>query len=73
MINKIKINKLDTKEEKKCKKIYNNNYFGNFRNNYEKFRDYSIINGFYNKMIYESEKYRYYFIKENYPEFICQI
>ena len=28
MINKIKINKLDTKEEKKCKKIYNNNYFG---------------------------------------------
>lgn len=70
MLNKIKINKLDTQEEKNCKKIYNNNYFGLFKNNYEKFKEYSIINGSYYNMIYKSEKYRYYFIKENYPEFV---
>jgi len=70
MLNKVIIDKLDTKEEKKCKKIFNNNYYGQFKNNYEKFKKYSQIIGSYNNMIYQSDKYHYYFIKENYPEFI---
>ena len=70
MISKIHINKDDIKQEKKCKRIFNNNYFGQFRDNYEKFKQYSILVGSYDSMKYVSEKYRYYFIKENYPEFI---
>jgi len=67
---KVLYNKLDTKEEKKCKKIFNNNTFGLFRNNYEKFREYSILIKSYEKMLYKSEMYRFNFIKENYPNFI---
>ena len=40
MISKIHINKDDIKQEKKCKRIFNNNYFGQFRDNYEKFKQY---------------------------------
>lgn len=72
MLNKIYINKDDIKQEKKCKRIYNNNYFGQFRDNYEKFKQYSQQIGSYDSMKYVSEKYSYYFIKENYPEFIEQ-
>ena len=72
MLNKVIIDKLDTKEEKKCKRIFNNNYFGQFKNNYEKFKQYSKIIGSYNSMTYRSEMYNYYFIKENYPVFIEQ-
>lgn len=72
MLNKVIIDKLDTKEEKKCKRIFNNNYFGQFKNNYKKFKQYSQIIGSYNSMIYKSEMYNYYFIKKNYPAFIEQ-
>ena len=70
MLNKVIIDKSDTKEEKKCKRIFNNNYFGQFKNNYEKFKQYSQIIGSYNDMNYKSDMYDYYYIKENYPEFI---
>jgi hypothetical protein len=72
MLYKVKINKLDTKEEKKCKCIFNNNYFGVFNKNYDKFKKYSKLIGLYNSMTYKSENYNYYFIKDNYPEFIEQ-
>jgi len=61
--------KLKEKREKKCKRIFKNNYFGQFRNNYEKFKNYSLLIGAYDSMKYVSEKYRYYYIKENYPEY----
>jgi len=67
---KIIVYKTDTSEEKKCKRIYNNNFFGQFRDNYKKFKQYSKKIGSYDSMKYVSEKYSYYFIKENYPEFI---
>jgi hypothetical protein len=68
--NKIKLDPNDSIQEKKCKKIFNNNYFGVFANNYEKFKNYSILIGSYQNMKYISNKYHYYYIKEHYPEFI---
>lgn len=35
----------DTLEEQKCKRIYNANMFGVFRDNYNKFRNYAILIG----------------------------
>ena len=62
--------KLKEKKEKKCKRIFKNNYFGQFKNNYEKFKNYSLLIGSYDTMKYVSEKYDFYYIKENYPEYI---
>jgi hypothetical protein len=69
-VNNIEINDTDSKEEKKCKRIFNVNYFGVFRKDYEKFRRYSILNGSYSSMTYKSDVYDYWYIKKNYPEFI---
>ncbi len=66
----VKILSTDSLKEKKCKKIFNVNYFGVFRNNYDKFKKYSKLIGSYNSMTYKSDMYDYYFIKENYSEFI---
>ena len=69
MLDKVKINKLDTKEEKNCKRIFNANYFGVFNKNYDKFKKYSKLIGSYQTKKYVSDNYDYYYIKENYPEF----
>ena len=70
MLDKVKINKLDTKEEKNCKRIFNANYFGVFNKNYDKFKKYSKLIGSYQTKKYVSDNYDYYYIKENHPEFI---
>lgn len=67
---KIQINKEDSIKEKKCKQVFNNNYFGQFRNNYDKFRQYSMLVGSFDNMKYASFIYNYYFMKINYPEFL---
>ena len=66
----ISIEEGDCDKEIKCKKVYNNNYFGVFSQNFTKFKRYSMYIGCYDSKKYNNELFDYNYIKENYPEFI---
>lgn len=72
--------KNDTKEEKKCKKVYidinsiidlnkKNNDFDLFKDNYVRFKEYACMKNFFKTMKYNTDYFKTFYIIENHKEY----
>jgi hypothetical protein len=72
MYDKITTSPDDSDNEFFCKSIYNTHYFPQFKDDYIKFRQYSIFKGFYSPMKYNTSMFSYNYLKEYHPEYLLE-
>lgn len=73
MNSKITISPDDSEYEIFCKSMYNNHYYYYFKNNFIKFRQYSILKGFYFSMEYNTDMFSYNYLKDHHPDYLSEI
>lgn len=70
---KILIYPEDSEYEILCKDMYNTHFLDLFKNNYVKFREYSILKGLYGSKKYNMYLFSYNYIKEYHPDYLLEL